>query len=118
MKAKLFEPYQRKVSVFLTKEWSAQQRVQCGLYVASDRTHKLYGWVILQASKVPKMLPDPPDPLDTSKKVCPLMVEVNNNPPGHADIVGWPGDMDEMLAWQGALADLSSGFRFPSPIEI
>ena len=116
VKAKLFEPYQGKVSVFQTKGWSAQQRVQRGINVAWERgKRKLYGWVILRASKVPEKLPDP---LDPSEKVCPLTVDVDNNPPGHANIVGWPNDADEMLAWQDALAKLSDPTLFSPPIEI
>ena len=118
VKAKLFEPYQRKVSVFLTEGWSDQQRVQRGIHVAWKREkRKLYGWVILRASEVPEKIRDLSDPRNPTELICRLTIEVDNDPPGHANIVGWPDETDDWLAWQEVLAERSDANLFPIEIS-
>lgn len=108
VKAKLFEPYQGKVSVFQTETWPEDKVRDCGIAVARERGKRLYGWVILSASEVPDQLP--------LGQECQLTVEFDNTPPGHANIIGWPSDKDDVLEWQGELADHSTPFPLPNPV--
>ena len=107
VKAGLFKPQNGKVSVFLTENWSDEERVECGEGVAKKRGKTLRGWAILTASKVSPQLPHP------FNLVCSLKVEVDNTPPGHANIVDWPSKTDDILLWQKELAERSKPHHHP-----
>lgn len=97
VKAKLFEPYQGKVSVFQTETWPRERIEDCGVTVASERGKELQGWAILATHDVPER----PD-LSSS-----LTVDYDDNPPGHANIASWPSEPDDILDWQEELANHS-----------
>ena len=102
VKAKLFEPDKgKKVSVFQTETWSRKRIEDCGVTVARERKKQLHGWAILATGTVPKKVG--------------LTVECDDDPPGHANITGWPDEQDDLLEWQGELANHSSLMRLPQP---
>ena len=103
VKAKLFEPHQGKVSVFQTETWPRERIEACGVAVAREREKPLYGWAILATYEVSERLD--------------LSVDYDDNPPGHANIIGWPDEPDDILDWQGELADHSRLVRLQQPIE-
>jgi hypothetical protein len=95
VKKKAFEPAKNgTVSTFVVTEMDHEQIKNLGNeHVAGPRKKPLYGWSTIQASIVRELG---------------LCADRNDEPLGHANIVGWPVAEEDVMELQLALASEAS----------
>jgi hypothetical protein len=95
VKKKAFQPAKNgTVSTFVVTEMEDEQIMNLGNeHVAVPRNKPLYGWSVIKASIVRELG---------------LCADRNDEPPGHANIVGWPEAEEDILELQLELASEAS----------
>ena len=100
-KPKLFEPNKGgELSVFDVVGLSCCEKCKLGIPVAMAQNKRLYGWAMISCEQI---------------REVGLLVDLDNNPPRHANVRGWPIGREDRKAKQQELASLASVVKLLSP---
>lgn len=105
-KPKLFEPTKRfELSVFDVSGLLFEEILQLGIDVAKKQSppRRLHGWGEIDVAAVHK---------------AGLQIERDDDPPRHANIVGWPDEVSKMHEKQVLLVQASHPVRLDEPISV
>lgn len=106
VKHKLVEPNrQLELSVFRVHELGDEQVRELGIEVVRRRpdAKRLYGWAEFDEAAVQSVA---------------LVLHDDNDPPRHANVIGWPTDPAERKLVQLELADKATPMLVSPPIEV
>ena len=103
-KPKLFEPNKsNELSVFDVSDLSDKQACELGVqHVAKPKGRRLYGWGRLSCTEIIK---------------AGLHIDRDDNPPGHANLVGWPEAVEDRKDKSQQIAKESRVIKMNSPAE-
>ena len=100
-KPKLFEPNKDgELSIFDVVGLSCREKCKLGIPVAKSQNKKLYGWGVVSCKQI---------------KGVGLEIDRDDNPPRHANILGWPEAPEDRKSKQQELASLANAVRLSSP---
>lgn len=106
VKPKLFQPNKAlQVSIFRIAGLTRDKIQELGMSIVSKipSSSRLYGWATLERKAITNIG---------------LIVDDDDNPPGHSNIVGWPSEVNKQLRYQLELAACSTSTKLDAPIEV
>ncbi len=100
-KPKLFEPNKDgELSIFDVAGLSSEDKCKLEIPVAKTQNKRLYGWGVVSCEQIRKVG---------------LKIDRDDNPPRHANILGWPEAREDRKSKQQALASLANAVKLSSP---